>query len=1608
MNSKAQNFIRIRNACEHNLKNISLDIPHNQLIVVTGVSGSGKSSLAFDVITKEGQGRFFETYSSFSRQFIGKLSRPAVDSIDGLFPVISLVQKTLIINPRSTVGTISDLYDFLRLLYARLGVSSEGLKLSRSLFSFNTSIGACPVCNGLGLEEKISEEKLITDQGKTLREGVLAPSLPNGYIMYSQVTLDVLNQVCDAHGFSVDIPWKDLTEIQRQVVLYGSTLIKVPFGKHPLENRLKWTGITAKPREEGFYRGLMPVMSEILKRDRNDNILKYVESVSCSACSGKRLNSLALSVTLHSKTIDQLSEMEVRNLKTWLLNQEWSSFEFPIATPVIEKMIRQISLMENLGMGHLTLERSTRSLSAGESQRLKLVNQVASVLCNILYVFDEPSIGLHPSDKQNMLEILRILVKNGNTVIVVEHDETFIRNADWIIDIGPGAGEHGGKLLFNGSIKHFLTDTSLEEVSPTYRSLTAENKSEFNAGSSHPDKRFISIKNCCLNNLKNIDVRFQLSALNVVTGVSGSGKNSLVHGILESAILSKPHENGTIIHGVNEVSGTEAIDKLITIDQQPIGRTPRSNPATYTGLADKLRDLFAKTDEAKLAGFGKSRFSFNTTGGRCENCLGAGSLQIGMHFLGNVDVICPVCSGKRFNEETLKIKYQGKSILEVLEFTVEQAITFFSDQAAILKKLRTLEDVGLGYIHLGQASTTLSGGEAQRIKLATELQQTDTGNTLYILDEPTIGLHISDIETLLKALQKLIKNGNTVICIEHDSDVIRQADWVIDLGPGNGELGGNLMFQGFPNEFIHSQDSLTARSIMREDVHVKKFEDSDIDLNSIVLNGVQTHQLKNINVSIPRNKLTVITGVSGSGKSSLAFDTLFAEAQSRFSESLSTYARSLLKLANPAKVNFCSGLGPAVAINRKYHSNSSRSTMGTLTGLYDHYRLMFSRLSQQQGFDYSAQHFSFNHQLGACPVCDGLGVNLNCDPEQLITHPERSILDGAMIGHKTGKFYGDPFGQYVAALKEIAAKMGVNFSGPWYLLDQAAKEIALYGTGSAIWDVTWTFKNKTRSGDHRMTTTWIGFCNLINDEYKRKYLNKNTRDIEVLFSEQTCSACGGSRLNPKLLEVRYLGKNIAEITSLTVNESLKFFEQFALENSNIAEVAVVREISFGVTDLLKIIEELGLGYLTANRSSGSLSGGEGQRLRIAGAFSARLFGVTYILDEPTIGLHSKDTISLVSIIRRLISSGNTVVVVEHDEQFIRQADTIIEMGPGAGAKGGMVTAYGSPDEILKQKHSLTSKILLDNWLIQPSHRLLKINSFGIINASRNNLKNIDIRFSSGGIIAVTGVSGSGKSTLIRDVLWKSAQVKHPVGCDAVYGLEQFSRIQYVDQLPISDNSLSTPATFTGLMDVLRDIFAETEAAQKLKLSKSAFSYMNKEGKCADCNGYGQKRSSMDFMSDIWTICETCNGSRYKEVVLSCLVQGYSIGDVLEKTVDQVLIIFEYHNRAYPLLKILHNVGIGHIKLGQAGNTLSGGEVQRLKLASELIHQHKGTNLYMFDEPATGLHYLDVEKLISVFNDLADRGNTLIFIEHNPMMTGIANQVIVLGPGSGPEGGQKIN
>ncbi len=1653
--------IRITRASEHNLRGVSLAFPKNKLIVVTGVSGSGKSSLIFDVLYREAESSYLGSFSAFARQFMGKLKTPDVERVEGLSPAIALNQRSVVSNPRSTVGTITGIYDLLRLMFARAGMVTEGVApftVNRSLFSFNSPEGACPSCKGLGVEDFLDPELLIADENKTLREGALVITTPNGYIIYSQVTMAVLDQVCRSEGFHTDIPWRDLTPEQKHIVLYGSDKIEIPYGKHPLESRMKWAGITAKPREMGYYKGILPVMEAILQRDRNKNILRFVRSGKCRVCQGKRLNEKALAVTVGGFSIADLAALQLDELRQTLAGERFNSILPAVTAPIIGQITKQAALLERLGLGYLSADRESTTLSGGEAQRLRLATQAAIGLSGMICIFDEPSIGLHPHDVGQLISILKELRDKGNTIIVVEHEEEFLRHADWLIDIGPGPGIHGGEVLFNGTPEQ--AENLPEDEKRKSRTLAflygyeqIDTPSFPRAGSG-----MLTIEGATAFNLKNIDVGFKLQALNVVTGASGAGKSTLTRHILGAFLQNQLHGDNEPVGRHRAITGWEGIGKLISIDQSPIGRTPRSNPATYTGLFDPIRDLFTALPESAARGYDKSRFSFNTAGGRCESCQGAGYQQVGMHFMGNVEVLCDACEGRRFDEETLAITFQGKNISDILGMTVSEAEVFFREESKILRYLETLDSLGLGYIALGQRSSTLSGGEAQRIKLATELAKPAAAHTLYILDEPTTGLHQADVTILLAALNRLVDQRHTVILIEHHLGIIAAADHIVDLGPGSGHDGGRLLFTGTPSELLQCEGSATAKAL-REKGNDVRISDNEYRMmnggdslpgerlftgpfalrrsifniqNSIFFHAVSTHNLKNIDVRIPHNRITVITGVSGSGKSSLAFDTIFAEGQNRFLESFSPYVRSRIGLKEKADFEDVSGLTPTFAVGQGSLGQNPRSTVGTLTGIYDHYRLLFSRIGKKSEsaihdsifniqysiFNPSSSLFSFNHRHGACPECDGLGFQTVCDPEMLITDPAKSILGGAMDGTKTGRFYGDPFGQYVATLCAAGERHVIDFKQPWMELTAEARTLALEGTGEEVYAVNWQFKRDNRTGEHHFDGPWKGLINLVNEEYARKHADHRGESMMNLMKSVACNSCKGSRLRPEALAIKIMGKNIASVSSLSVSAAIDFFIRMRSFPENPADVDIATPLVDEILLKLSFLNDLGLSYLALDRLASTLSGGEGQRIRLAGQLGSGLTGITYVLDEPTIGLHPKDTRKLMKLVRSLRDAGNTVVIVEHDREVILSADHVIDMGPGAGKEGGTILAAGTPAEIMQNKDSVTGPYLLAGPVEGSSFPGLPAGSLpggeklqpglSVRNAFAHNLKGFDMDIPAGGIIALTGVSGSGKSTLMTGVILASYEAGRPVGCSSVTGFENFQRVVAVHQRTGFSSPMATPATYTGITDRIRDLFAASDQARVAEFTKNHFSFLNKQGQCEACQGAGQTRVSMDFLSDVRMKCEKCHGKRFRDEVLQCRVNGLSIGDVLDMTVTGSILFFAGRKNLLSQLQMLEKVGLGYLQLGQPLDTLSGGEAQRLVLAAELMKPGKGTVLYLFEEPSTGLHFRDIEYLMTLFGELAAQGHTLLVIEHDRDIIARADHVIELGPEGGDKGGYLVS
>ena len=933
-----QDVIKVKGAREHNLKDISLEIPKNQLVVFTGVSGSGKSSLAFDTIFAEGQRRYIESLSTYARQFLGQMDKPDVDYIDGLSPAISIDQKSTSNNPRSTVGTVTEIYDYLRLLYARVGIPhcpkcgevikpqsldeivnsimklEEGTKiqilapiargkkgefsstfeelrqegfvrvkvdneiynldddeiklnktqkhtihvivdrivikesaqsriadsvqialqkadgviivdvvgdkeiiyseklacakcnisyeeLAPRIFSFNNPYGACEKCSGLGADFVVDPNLIVPDKSKSLADGAIYPWSKTSNTYYD----DVIKSVATHYGIDINTPFKDLTPEEQNIILYG--------GDDIVAFHVKKFGTKRYHTQYHRHVGVIPYMEKRYHETNGEfwreEFEKYMIHVPCPACNGARLKPFSLAVTINNKNIYEFTQMSIDEEYDFIENLylEFSDFEMQIAKQILDEIRERLRFLKDVGLAYLNLSRMAGTLSGGESQRIRLATQIGSGLSGVLYVLDEPSIGLHQRDNDRLIKTLLRLRNLGNTLIVVEHDEETIRNADYIVDIGPKAGINGGKVIAKG----FVEDIINSPRSITGKYLSGEKFIPIPENTRKGNGKFLEVKNAHLNNLKNLDLEIPLGKIVVLTGVSGSGKSTLMQDLIYEYALHKLRGNKPKPQGIDEIKGFEYIDKIIDIDQSPIGRTPRSNPATYTDVFTHIRELYAKTNEAKVRGYKPGRFSFNVKGGRCEACKGDGLLKIEMNFLSDVYVKCDVCKGKRYNRETLEVKYKGKTISDVLDMSVKEALEFFDSIPTIKNKLKTLNDVGLDYIKLGQSATTLSGGEAQRIKLASELNKRATGKTLYLLDEPSVGLHWYDLDKLIKIIQKLADQGNTILIIEHNLDLIKIADYIIDLGPDGGNNGGQIVASGTPQEVANVKNSYTGQ-----------------------------------------------------------------------------------------------------------------------------------------------------------------------------------------------------------------------------------------------------------------------------------------------------------------------------------------------------------------------------------------------------------------------------------------------------------------------------------------------------------------------------------------------------------------------------------------------------------------------------------------------------------------------------------------------------------------------------------------------------------------------------------------------------------------------------
>ncbi|MBW2036152.1 MAG: excinuclease ABC subunit UvrA [Deltaproteobacteria bacterium] len=1730
--------IRIKGARQNNLKNLNLQIPLNRITVVTGVSGSGKSSLAFDTLYAEGQRRYVETFSPYARQFMDRMDRPDVDRIDNIPPAIAIDRKEPVRTSRSTVGTMTEITDYVKLLYSRLGqlhcsacgkpvrpetpqdvwqvlkdfppmsevlisfpystkksspdqvrrelarmgftrffsegkirlldewkASDDGDMLNivadrllfqhkdrrriidsleqafhlgggrvdlwirpdhhfsfssklecpdcgisyrppvPNLFSFNSPIGACETCKGFGKIIDIDLDLVIPNPELSLEEGAIKPW--GDWIDHRTEYHDLI-AFCHRRKIPTDVPFRQLTDEQKQQIIEGTP---------------SYDGV------RGFFRWLE---TKSYKMHVRVFLSRYRSYKQCPDCNGMRFKKETLLYRLGGLNIGELYALNV---------DEASKFFKTLRVPpgdeasklVLDQVCDRIRYLSNVGLGYLTLDRQSRTLSGGEVQRVALASALGSSLVNTLYILDEPSIGLHPRDNHRLIRIMKDLRDLQNTVVVVEHDPEIISQSDFMLDLGPGAGEAGGQIMYFGP-------TSNVNASLTGEYLKGERSIPIPRIRRRPkDGQWLTIEGACEHNLKEIDVQIPLGLFVCLTGVSGSGKSTLAEDVIYKAIKWAKWDPQGRPGCHKKLAGLKHVVDVVLVDQKPIGGTPRANPLTYSKAADPIRHLLASTPDAMAKGFGPGHFSFNVPGGRCETCKGEGFEKVEMQFLSDVFITCPECNGKRFKKDVLKVTYRGCNIHDIFSMTVDQALTFFADQPKVITALKPLSDVGLGYMRLGQPINTLSGGEAQRLKLSRYLKTGDGKPRLFIFDEPTTGLHFDDIGKLLTALQRLVAEGNTALVIEHNMDVVKTADWVIDLGPEGGDAGGEVVVAGPPEVVARNEESHTGKFLkvyLSGQGRLRQAEKLSLARKaavcepargfsrSITIRGAREHNLQNINLSIPRNQLVVLTGISGSGKSTLAFDILFAEGQRRYLESLAPYVRQYVKILERPDVDVVSGLPPTVAIEQRISRASRRSTVATLTEIYHFLRLLYSKLgaqycpncghelisqSRMQIVENFRRRFRKKRGLVLAPKVIGRkGFHKEVLAQALAKGYRQARIDGKVMPIKKNmalsRYYEHTIELVVGRLpaenyEDIVARGLKEGDGNLLVLDEKGEKdifsllgiCPVCGRGAQALDPRLFSFNST----HGACPECDGLGQIGDAQW-----------------QTVCPECGGSRLKREALAVKIKGYSIWDLTQNTAGDVYKIVKGFSFTNQ---QSPIAKPIVAEILTRLLLLKQLGVSYLTLSRGGDTLSGGEAQRVRLAAQLGSNLTGVCYILDEPTIGLHARDSGILLRLLKELRDRSNSIVVVEHDEEAIRQADYIVDLGPGAGQQGGDVVACGKLADLKKVPSSVTGACI-NGGPRQITSRLRayrELPRLKIRGASEHNLKGIDVDFPLGTMICVTGVSGSGKSTLLKETLYKGVRnhlldQKHRAGqCKAIEGWEEVRRVLEVDHSPIGRTPRSVPASYVGFLDEIRRLFAMIPEARARGYKPSRFSFNVAGGRCEACKGHGSLKVAMSFLPNCYIDCEICNGRRYNQETLSVMYKGKNISEVLDLTFEEAAEFFSAVPSIRRPVQFVCDIGLGYLRLGQPSPSLSGGEAQRIKLARELAASSTDGNFYILDEPTTGLHLADIQRLVKVLQALIDQGNTVAIIEHNMEIIKEADYIIDLGPEGGDKGGRVV-
>jgi excinuclease ABC subunit A len=1785
-------IIRVRGARQNNLKGVDLDLPTGRLVVVTGPSGSGKSSLAFDTLYAEGQRRYVETFSPYTRQFLDRMDKPRVDEIAGIPPAIAIGQSNSVRTTRSTVGTITEINDYLKILFPRVArcvcpscgravnpetaqslvahlrehlsdeevlvtfgvpappgadpadffgfLNGQGylrvllygnvhrtdeppaqkrlpavvpvvqdrfsiasapvsrvaeavetaLRLgqgrmgiwrtakeemlpfstgwhcahcdldvrapSPGLFSFNSPLGACPECKGFGRVIGIDWDRVMPDRSLSIAGGVVRP-FQGG--QSAECQRDLLRAAAKQE-VDISCPFEELPEADQRWVIEGD-------GGDAEENWQSggWYGV------KGYFNWLE---SKTYKMHVRVLLSRYRSYGPCPVCKGGRFQPDTLNFRLPPRdlTLPQVAATPVAAL-CGVFEELPLPEEDPGTRLLRDQVLSRLRYLDLVGLGYLTLDRPTRTLSGGEVQRVNLTACLGASLTSTLFVLDEPSVGLHPRDTARLVEILHALRDKGNSLVVVEHEEAIIRAADILVDIGPGRGEGGGHLLYSGPAGGLTAPGYQGPESLTRDYLTGERRIEIPKKRRKP-KGWVKLRGIRHHNLHNINADIPTGVFCCVTGVSGSGKSSLIHGVLYRELCGEPPGETETAATCRSVRGDEEVGDVVMVDQSPLAKSPRSTPAVYIGAYDRIREIFGTLPEALAAGLSPSAFSFNAGDGRCGRCGGLGYEKVEMQFLSDLFLRCPECDGKRFQPHVLALKYKGASISDVLEMTVRTALDFFADQPPVVRSLRVLEDVGLGYLRLGQPVNELSGGESQRLKLAAHLASERDGSAMLIFDEPTTGLHFDDIARLLAVFQKLVENGESLVVIEHNLDVIKSADWVIDLGPEAGDAGGRLVVAGTPELVAECTESHTGRFLRSAlDPERSRSALSPTPLpvfpegpGSIIVRGAREHNLKNIDVEIPRGKIVVVTGLSGSGKSTLAFDILFAEGQRRFLDSMSAYARQFVEQLEKPEVDAIEGLPPSVAIEQRVTRGGGKSTVATVTEIYHFLRLLFAKA----GVQHCPKCAVPVESLSSSAIAAAVGRMAKSGPVRVYAplirgrkgfHTrvatwaarqgiEEMLVDGRTVRtdafqplerfkeHDIDGFLGEAIADE-KTIRELVSRALRFGKGSARVIDSHGASHVLSTTMNCPDCATAFEPIEPRLFSFNSPHGWCPHCRGFGMVWRQASTRDYDTEIEAELAEERshetltdgeamqCPVCKGSRINETARNVFLTGHSITDITSASAARAAQLVGKLKL-TGHAAKLAA--DILPEILRRLVFLEKVGLDYLSLDRAANTLSGGESQRIRLAAQLGSNLRGVLYVLDEPTIGLHARDNARLLEALAELADGGNSLVIVEHDEETMRRADHIIDLGPGAGSRGGEIIASGTLDDVLQSPDSLTARSLREpmHHPARGARRPLDSETqwLEIRGARLHNLQGVDAQIPLNRLTVVTGISGSGKSSLIRGVLEPavrdaiSRRKRRPLGSeelfDALHGAEHLGAVLEVDQSPIGKTSRSTPATYIKVMDAIRSLYAELPASRMRGYSASRFSFNNEGGRCEGCQGQGVVKLEMNFLPPAYMPCHECHGKRFNPQTLEIEYNGRSIGDALTMTAEEAAEFFSANPKIRRPLDLLVETGLGYLQLGQPSPTLSGGEAQRIKLVTQISRRATGrgeeirtarrgkSTLYLLEEPTIGLHAHDVERLVDVLHRLVDEGGTVVVVEHHMDVIAEADYILDVGPEAGEGGG----